>query len=101
MADIKTVGIKSLKNSLSAYLREVRRGARILVTDRDTVIAELHEPTAAYETESTDPIVRDWIRQGVVRPPSVKKAPLPSSPVHLEEGLALRLLDRDRAEEKS
>lgn len=42
------VGVKSLKNNLSAYLRRVRRGDLILVTDRDNVIAEIHpvRPTA-------------------------------------------------------
>jgi antitoxin (DNA-binding transcriptional repressor) of toxin-antitoxin stability system len=44
MANLKTVGIKELKNNLSAYLREVRMGARILVSDRNVIIAELHEP---------------------------------------------------------
>jgi prevent-host-death family protein len=41
MSKVKTVGVKELKNKLSAYLREVRSGDRILVTDHATVIAEL------------------------------------------------------------
>src|SRR5258706_8670654 len=48
MTLIKTVGIKDLKNNLSAHLRDVRRGARILVSDRSTVVAELREPTSGY-----------------------------------------------------
>jgi len=39
------VGVKELKNRLSAYLREVRGGTVILVTDRENVVAELREPT--------------------------------------------------------
>ena len=35
------VGIKTLKNKLSAYLRRVRRGDVLLVTDRDSIIAEI------------------------------------------------------------
>jgi antitoxin (DNA-binding transcriptional repressor) of toxin-antitoxin stability system len=102
MADIKTVGVKELKNNLSAYLRDVRRGARILVSDRNTVIAELRQPSAAREVpEPEDPIVAEWLRGGFVTPPSRKKAPLPASPVHLEEGVAERLLDEDRDEEGS
>ena len=38
---MKAVGIKQLKARLSEYLREVRRGETLLVTDRDEVIAEL------------------------------------------------------------
>ncbi len=44
MKRLKTVGIKELKNNLSAYLREVRNGATVLVSDRNTIVAELHEP---------------------------------------------------------
>ena len=33
---MKTVGIKDLKNNLSAYLRDVKRGTRILVSDRNS-----------------------------------------------------------------
>lgn len=38
---MKAVGIKSLKARLSEYLRLVKSGQTILVTERDTVVAEL------------------------------------------------------------
>lgn len=99
MADIKTVGIRDLKNNLSAWLREVRRGVRVLVSDRDAVVAELHEPTATYATgEFSDPVLAGWIREGVLAPPSRPKMPLPESPVRLPEGSAGNLLDQDRGE---
>jgi antitoxin (DNA-binding transcriptional repressor) of toxin-antitoxin stability system len=41
---MKAVGIKALKNNLSRYLDEVRKGMVILITDRDEVIAEIHQP---------------------------------------------------------
>lgn len=41
---MKTVGVRELKNRLSEYLREVRRGEHLLVTDRGEVIAELSPP---------------------------------------------------------
>ena len=34
-------GIKELKNRLSYYLREVKRGEKILITERDQVIATI------------------------------------------------------------
>lgn len=43
---MKAVGIRDLKNHLSAYLRLVRRGERILVTDRGEVVAEIRHPGA-------------------------------------------------------
>ena len=36
-----TAGIKDLKNKLSYYLREVKKGEKILITDRDQVIATI------------------------------------------------------------
>jgi hypothetical protein len=102
MADIKTVGVKDLKNNLSAHLRDVRRGTRILVSDRNTVVAELHEPTTTYAASGAiDPILAEWIREGIVTPPSRKSAPLPPSPIRSKEGTAARLLEQDRGETRA
>jgi len=99
MADIKSVGIRDLKNNLSARLREVRRGVRVLVSDRDAVVAELHEPTATYATgEFSDPVLAGWIREGALVPPARPKEPPLESPVRLPEGSARNLLDQDRGE---
>jgi antitoxin (DNA-binding transcriptional repressor) of toxin-antitoxin stability system len=38
---MKAVGVKQLKAHLSEYLRLVRTGATVLVTERDEVVAEL------------------------------------------------------------
>jgi len=39
---MKAVGVKVLKAKLSEYLRLVKTGVTILVTERDEVIAEIH-----------------------------------------------------------
>ena len=39
--DMKAVGIKELKARLSEYVRLVRRGETVLLTDRNEVVAEL------------------------------------------------------------
>ena len=47
---MKTVGLRELKNRLAEYVRDVRSGEGVLVTDRGTVVAELvpvSEGTAA------------------------------------------------------
>ena len=36
-----TAGIRDLKNKLSFYLREVKKGEKILITDREQVIATI------------------------------------------------------------
>jgi antitoxin (DNA-binding transcriptional repressor) of toxin-antitoxin stability system len=43
---VKTVGIRELKNRLSEYVREVRLGERVLVSDRGLIVAELREASA-------------------------------------------------------
>ena len=41
---MKSVGLRELKNRLSEYVREVRSGESVLVTDRGEVVAELLPP---------------------------------------------------------
>ncbi len=99
MGNLKTVGVKELKNKLSAYLREVRSGVRVLVSDRNRVIAELHEPGVHYGAdEKLDPVLAAWIEAGVVHLPSRPKKPLPESPVRLADGTSTDLLEQDRKE---
>ena len=67
--DVKTVervGVKNLKNNLSAYLRQVKRGVRVLVTDRDEVIAEIGKPRR--ERGGLPLLFEEWIRRGELRP---------------------------------
>jgi prevent-host-death family protein len=42
--DMKSVGLRELKNRLSAYVRELRSGETVLVTDRGEVVAGLVPP---------------------------------------------------------
>ena len=49
---MKTVGIRELKNRLSEYLRIVRTGETVLVTDRGEVIAEINAPGYAVGDRS-------------------------------------------------
>ena len=50
--EVKSVGVRELKNRLSEYLRHVRAGERVLVTDRGEVMAELTPP--GHEGEVLD-----------------------------------------------
>lgn len=100
MKNLKTVGIRELKNNLSAYIREVQAGWRILVTDRDKVVAELGEPFGTLPEAENNPLLAQWIREGKVRPPLAKKGSwkYPLSPVRAPAGTAQRLIDEDRGE---
>ena len=43
---MKTVGVAELRQNLSKYLRDIERGERIVVTDRNRPVAELGPPPA-------------------------------------------------------
>lgn len=99
MKPIKTVGIKDLKNNLSAWLREVRGGATILVTDRNEVVAELQEPYGrAGGAVGLNPLLLAWARDGIVTLPLQEKTALEPSPIKLSSKIVKRLLEEDREE---
>lgn len=92
-----TVGIRELKNKLSAYIRLVRRGERVLVTDRGQVVAELRPPEV--ESDHVSPGLRDLERRGLVRigkpnRPGIYRRFGRIAP----DGTAARLIDEDRGE---
>ena len=98
MAAIKTVGVKDLKNRLSEYLREVRGGAVVLVTDRGTVVAELREPSMHRQPGRDYSLLEEWSADGSVHLPLGRRTSPPVSQVILPDGTARRLLDLDRSE---
>jgi len=52
---MKTVGVRELKNRLSEYIRHVRSGEGVLVTDRGQVVAELAPPGHGTTDASVPP----------------------------------------------
>lgn len=97
---MKHVTIEELQLNLRSCLREVGQGMRILVSDREHVVAELRAPralTSACGVE--DLILSEWVaRKAVVKPLRVKE-PLPDSPVRLSAGSATALLEADRRDD--
>ena len=68
MQPMQSVGVKVLKNSLSAYLREVAGGETVLVTDRGRVVAELVPPRIGAESSLAQQRWGDLVRTGVLAP---------------------------------
>jgi len=102
MKSLKTVGIKELKNNLSSYLREVRSGATVLISDRNDIVAELHEPYGRMNVAgAVNPVLSAWAQEGVVSLPTAEKQPLELSCVRLPPGTASDLLRSDRKESGS
>jgi antitoxin (DNA-binding transcriptional repressor) of toxin-antitoxin stability system len=92
---MRAVGVRELKNRLSEYLRLVRNGEEILVTDRGEVIAELRQPTPRAAV--LYPALMEAVRKGRAklglpnRPEIYKRLPPVAAP-----GSAAKLLDEER-----
>lgn len=95
---MRAVGLKELKNRLSEYVRIAAGGERVLVTDRDRVVAELIAPQAGTPETGSDAALAEAVRAGWLRPPVLPTGAVPpSAPVaRLSELLAE--LDADRGE---
>src|SRR4051794_8481118 len=69
IGDMREVGIRELKNRLSEYVRLVREGEVVMVTDRGEVVAELRSPGPTSELERKYPLLAEMARKGLVRLP--------------------------------
>jgi antitoxin (DNA-binding transcriptional repressor) of toxin-antitoxin stability system len=63
---VKTVGVRELKNRLSEYIRRVRAGEGVLVTDRGEVVAEIGPPGHGGTDASVAPGLLALARRGLV-----------------------------------
>ena len=95
---MKAIGIRELKNRLSEYLRAVREGERVYVTDRGQVVAELRPPGMPAD-EGMPAALIEIVRRGAARA-AVRNDPdvYPALPAILPEGEAGRLLVAERGE---
>jgi prevent-host-death family protein len=65
--DMRTIGIRELKNRLSEILRAVKAGEHVLVTDRGTVVAELVPPGPRQSDPSVPPGLARLAERGIAR----------------------------------
>jgi antitoxin (DNA-binding transcriptional repressor) of toxin-antitoxin stability system len=94
---MKAVGVRELKDRLSEYLRLVKEGEEILVTDRGDVVAELRQPTpraALPYPGLLEAVTRGRVRMGRPNRPDLYPPMGASTPA----GTAERLLDEERGE---
>jgi prevent-host-death family protein len=93
---MRAVGLKTLKNKLSEYVRLAASGETVLVTDRDRVVAELTPPRAGRAERLDDAALAEAVRQGWLTPPTMPGTGPPARlPVAPTEEL-LRDLDESR-----
>ncbi len=94
----RIVGLRELKNRLSEYVRMVRAGEHVQVTDRGHVVAELLPLGAAADGEP-HPGLAALKRRGLLRPGAKNTADLyPVLRPRRKPGRAKRLLDAVRAD---
>jgi prevent-host-death family protein len=90
---MRTVGLKTLKNKLSEYVRLAAAGETVVITDRGRPVAEIVPPRR--ESES---VIERGIREGWIKPAKKPFQPLP--PRQPIRGLTMEQLladlDRDR-----
>jgi prevent-host-death family protein len=78
-----TVGIRQLKNRLSYYLRRVKTGERLLVTERGKSVAVLSPPVETASDQRVEAMLREGVAEwgggkprGSSRPARVKGPPV-------------------------
>lgn len=91
------VGIKTLKNKLSAYLKLVAEGETVLVTDRDRVVAQITGPTLGQAATPGDAVIAELVRQGWATAPR-RAAEVPKRFKLKSFAQVMRMLDESRNE---
>ncbi len=83
---MRSVGIKLLKNKLSSYLKYVRKGELVLVTDRGEVVAEIRKPGSSYalgNPSRMEAYLEECAANGSVHRPGSSAPPFPASSADL------------------
>jgi len=94
---MKSVGLRELKNRLSEYVREVRAGEGVLVTDRGEVVAELLPPGQGMGERGVPPGLVALARRGQITLGAHNDPALyPKLPPVLKRRTAAQLLDEER-----
>lgn len=98
---MRSAGIRDLKNNLSRYIRRLRPGEAIAVTDRGRVVAELRSPEDPVSgIRQRGERYAQLVAAGVIRPAVETGDPLVDWPavseVSLPIGTAASLIDEDR-----
>ncbi len=96
---MQSVGIKTLKNRLSEYVRAAAAGEAVLVTDRGQVVAELIAPRVPVDALPEAQRLGELMRQGLLVPAKVSpKTRLPRRKPLAKFADVLRDLEHSRSE---
>ncbi|MGH7267940.1 MAG: type II toxin-antitoxin system Phd/YefM family antitoxin [Candidatus Rokuibacteriota bacterium] len=101
MHRMKAIGVKELKARLSEYVRLVRAGETVLITDRGEVVAELRPPRRQPPgAQSLPDILQTLADTGEITRPSLPKGnwTWKAKGLGLRAGTARSLLDEIRGD---
>ena len=94
---MKAVGLRELKNRLAEYVRQVRAGEEVLVTDRGAVVAELGPPGRGMAIGAAPAGLVELATRGLLTLGAPNDAAAyPKLPGLLTPGRVTRLLDEER-----
>lgn len=95
---MRAVGIKTLKNKLSEYVRLAAAGETVLIADRDRVVAQLGPPASGRSAAVGDALLADAVRRGLIAPAALPPGPPPETPAVMRLAELLSELEQDRSE---
>jgi prevent-host-death family protein len=93
---MRTIGIKALKNNLSAYIRAVEAGETVAVTDRGKVVAQLVPAHAPSKPTTDEDRIAQLVREGHLTPARRQWTGPPPRIGHVPFDELMRQLDADR-----
>ena len=91
---MKSVGARELKNRLGTYLRQVREGATIVVTDRGKPVAELRAVAPAKTEEEAQ--LQKLVASGLLAPPTGSKLTRRKRPIRIDGPSLSEAISEDR-----
>jgi antitoxin (DNA-binding transcriptional repressor) of toxin-antitoxin stability system len=96
-----TIGVRELKARLSAYVRTVRAGEVVVVTDHGDIVAELRRPMNPRAADGRQRRYQEAVAAGWLHTPSdsANRSWLDGTGARLPRGTSAELLDAERGDE--
>ncbi|MDH7576863.1 MAG: type II toxin-antitoxin system prevent-host-death family antitoxin [Bacillota bacterium] len=90
-----SIGIRDAKINLSKLLKEVQKGAEVIITDRNKPVGRI-VPVSTEENLPLAERIASLEREGLIQPAKKKKARSLPPPLPLPGELARKMLEEDR-----
>jgi len=89
------IGIRDAKVNLSKLIKEVQKGAEVIITDRNKPVGRI-VPISAEKNLPLAERIASLEREGVIQPVKKKKMRNLPTPLPLPAELAFKMLEEDR-----